>query len=69
MVLTNQSCIEDNLQAIVINNTIIIDKNGTNANLNLYNYLMPFMGILIIIINLVVVISSGMILKTGRWKL
>lgn len=38
-----------------------------NTQLRLYDILIPLIGVLVIIINFIVVISSGLILKKGKY--
>ncbi|KAJ8942786.1 hypothetical protein NQ314_009954 [Rhamnusium bicolor] len=49
-----------------INDTVDLTSAGTKAGFLLYDYLIPAIGTLIIILNLAVVISSGLILKKGQ---
>ncbi|CAH1163555.1 unnamed protein product [Phaedon cochleariae] len=52
--------------SINVNDTVDINDSSTKAKFLLYDYLIPLIGSLIIVINLAVVISSGLILKRGQ---
>ncbi|XP_018563862.1 glucose-dependent insulinotropic receptor-like [Anoplophora glabripennis] len=53
-------------KSLNINDTVDTNASGTKASFLLYDYLIPTIGSLIILLNLVVVISSGLILKKGQ---
>lgn len=53
-------------KTVNINDTVDTTASGTKASFLLYDYLIPTIGSLIIVLNLVVVVSSGLILKKGK---
>ncbi|KAJ8976336.1 hypothetical protein NQ317_000041 [Molorchus minor] len=62
----NKSNIYTLLKNLSINDTVDTTASGTKANFLLYNYLIPTVGSLIMLANLAVVISSGLILKKDQ---
>ncbi|KAJ8924228.1 hypothetical protein NQ315_007019 [Exocentrus adspersus] len=53
-------------KTVNINDTIDTNATSTQTTLLLYDYLIPTIGSVIILVNLVVVISSGLILRNGQ---
>lgn len=59
---------EDNVAHLVnvVNTTLDLKNSSVKTSLALYDFLIPVIGLLIIIANLAVALSSGLILKNGN---
>lgn len=65
MALSNEHLTEISYLVTAKINPVDINDTETRSKISLYSYITPIIGILIIIINLAVVVSSGLILKKG----
>ncbi|CAH0551831.1 unnamed protein product [Brassicogethes aeneus] len=55
-----------NRSSSILNDTVDINNSAVKKTLLLYDYFIPMIGILIVITNLAVVLSSGLLLKKGQ---